>query len=735
MNSISRLEDIGAATTLASEIDLGRLLRTLWRRRGVIGGVTGLALAFSAFALSQVTPIYTAASKVMIDSRQARFLDNQEPLSDTAVMSEVEVLDSRVVAKRVADKLNLYADKRFNPDLEPAGGNRLAAMAGSLFTEIKHLIFGKSKVEELDAATLKRLGRDDVVDTVLRSLTVIPVPQSLVIRIEMQSPDPVLASQLANAYADAYIDQQLESKFESARYVSNWLNGRLETLKTAVVDSEKAVADYRSQTGLVEAAGPSTNQQQLSELNTQLVGAQAARAETEARLSRVEAALQSGHGAGGDILDSPLIQRLKEQEATLARDASELQARYGAHHPEMIKAKSQLDQVHRQLGDEIDNQIKTLRGDFAIKRQREAAVQAQIHAVEGSLLNQNSAAIKLHELEREAQANRTLYETFLSKFKESGEQELIRQADARIISTADIPRMPSYPRKRVIFAASGLLGFLAGIVLVMALEQLDRTIRTREQLEDLLGLPSLALIPQLKTGTEESDVSRYVIDNPGSSYAEALRMVWVALQHHGDRGQVVVLTSSVPDEGKSVTSLSLGRIVAGLGMRVVVLDGDLRRAALAKKAGVDPKLTLADVIAERCKLDQALIHDPLSKVDLLCGQVAGRKEISLLASGDRLGEILTALREQYDLIIVDSPPALAIADVQVLARLADQTLFCVRWDKTPRDTVLSAMRALRDARAKVAGTILTRVNIQKHAQYGYYDIGYYYAQYRNYYSE
>lgn len=740
MNSISRLEDIGSAAPLASEIDLGRLLRTLWRRRWVILGVTGIVLAASAFFLSQVTPIYTATSKVIIDSRQNGFLDNRQTLTetvyaDTAVMSEVEVLDSRMVAKRVADKMNLYADKRFNAELQPAAGNRLAATVRSLFTEIKHLVFGKSKAEELDAATLKRLGQDDVVDSVLGSLSVVPVPQSLVIRIEMRSEDPVLAAQLANAYADAYIDQQLESKFESARYISNWLNGRLETLKNAVVESEKAVADYRSQTGLMEASGPSTNQQQLSELNTQLVGAQAARAETEARLSRVEAALQSGHGAGDEILDSPLTQRLKEQEATLARSVSELQARYGVHHPEMVKAQSQLEQVRRQLGDEIGNQLKTLRADFAIKKQREAAILAQIHTVEGTVLNQNSAAIKLHELEREAQANRTLYETFLSKFKESGEQELIRQADARIISTADIPRIPTYPRKRMIFAASGLLGFLAGIILVMALEQLDRTIRTREQLEDLLGLPSLALIPQLKAGTEDSDVNRYVMDNPGSSYAEALRMVWVALQHHGTRGRVVVLTSSVPDEGKSVTSLSLGRIVAGLGMRVVVVDGDLRRAALAKKAGVTPVKTLNDVVAERCTLDEALMHDPLSKTDLLCGQVASRNEISLLAASERLADMLTVLRDRYDLIVIDSPPALAIADVQVLARLADQTVFCVRWDKTPRDTVLSAMRALRDARAKVAGTILTRVNIQKHAQYGYYDIGYYYARYRSYYSE
>jgi succinoglycan biosynthesis transport protein ExoP len=741
MNSISRLEDIGTPAAFAQDVDLGRLLRTLWRRRWVIAAVTGLALAAAIFSLSQITPIYTSTAEVMIDSRQGRFLDGGGPadaiVTDTAVMSEVEVMSSRNVAKRVADNLNLYADKRFNPQLDQATGNRFLKTVALLFDEIKQIILGKPKTAAITAAEQERLRNDDVVDGVLGGLVIEPVPQSLVIRIQMQSPDPALAAKLADAYAQAYIEEQLESKFQAVRYISTWLNGRLESLRSAVVDSEHAVAAYRSANGLVDAPGPSTNQQQLSELNSQLVTAQAKRAETEARLSRVESAMQSGHGAdvADDLIDSPLVQRLKEQEATLARTVTEMKSRYGERHPEMVKAQSDLDQVHRQLDAEMQSQVKTLRADFAVQRQRETAILNQIHTVESSVLGQSEAQIKLRELEREAQANRVLYETFLSKFKESGEQQLIKQADARIISPADIPRSPSYPKRRVILMASGVLGFLGGIALVLVLEQLDRTIRTRDQLEDLLGLPAFALIPQLKTGIGEDSVNRYVVDNPNSSYAEALRMVWVGIQHNGGPGRIVVVTSSVPEEGKSLTSISLARVVSAAGLRVAVIDADLRRATLAAKAGIAPVHTIADVIAGRSTIDDAIMRDPLSSVDFLLGRSPNHKDINLLAASDRMAEIFATLRERYDLVIADSPPALAIADVQVLAKLADLTLFCVRWDKTPRDTVLSAIRSLRDARAKVAGTLMTRVNIRKHSQYGYHDIGYYYARYRSYYSE
>jgi Mrp family chromosome partitioning ATPase len=211
-------------------------------------------------------------------------------------------------------------------------------------------------------------------------------------------------------------------------------------------------------------------------------------------------------------------------------------------------------------------------------------------------------------------------------------------------------------------------------------------------------------------------------------------MAWVGLQHSAAASRVVVVTSSLPEEGKSLTSLSLARVVAALGHTVAVVDADLRRASLAAKAGVEPKITITDVIERRWPMQDAMVRDPRSPVDLLVGGPGGHKDVNLLAAGDRLAEMFAELRGRYELVIVDGPPALAVADIHVLMRLADQTVFCVRWDQTPRDAILSAIRTLRDSRAKVAGTLLTRVNVRKHSQYGYHDSGYYYGRYSNYYS-
>ncbi|MBB6253705.1 GumC family protein [Nitrospirillum iridis] len=747
MNSVTRLEDLGAAVARsggpASEVDIGQLLRTLWRRRWVILSITGLSLVAAYFILSQVTPIYTATTRVMIESRRSRVLDGRELISgmepfNMAVMSEVEVIRSRNIAKRVADKLDLYNDKQFNPALMPNEGSRVLGTLSALIGEVSQLF--ATPGPQIDEATRLQRQRDAVVDKVLGSLSVEPVQLSLVIRVSMQSPDPVMAARLANAYADACVEEQLESKFDTVRHISTWLNGRLDSLRTAVVESERAVAAYRSANGLVDTSqrGQSMNQQQLSELSSQLVMAQSKRAETEARLSRVEGALMSGHteGALDDMLDSPLVQHLKEEQATLARTVTELKARYGERHPDMVKAKSELAQIDRQLTAEIQSLVKTLRNDFAVQKQREASLSAQIRSAEGSVLTQSKAEIRLHELERDAQANRVLYESFLSKFKESGEQEQFQQADTRVIAQAEVPRSPSYPRRPMVLTAATVLGLLGGVALVLLLEQLDRTVRTRDQLEELVGLPTFALIPQIKSGTGETAVQSYIMDHPSSSYAEAFRMAWVGLQQGlGDQGSVVVVTSSVPEEGKSLTSLSLARVVSTLGLRVIVIDADLRRASLAAKAGVQSQYTFPDVIAGRVTVDEAIINDPLSPADIMISRPGGHKDVNLLASSDRVAEILNGLRSRYDLVVVDSPPALAMADVQVLSRMADKTVFCVRWDQTPRETVLSALRVLRDAKAKMAGLLLTRVDISKHSRYGYHDVGYYYARYRNYYSE
>jgi polysaccharide biosynthesis transport protein len=745
MNSISKIDD-ALATAKNNDIglDVRRTLRTLWRRRWVVVSVLLLSLTIAYLALARITPIYLASSHVMIEARRTRIIDLQDIFTQMAPMglmisSEVEVLRSLSIAQRVANTLDLYNDPAFNGALRTEKTNRTAEFFFDLIAELKSNVFGAPEPVTLSPQEQDRVMRMAVVNAVRGGLSAEALPQSLVIRIDYSSTDPAQAARLANAYADAYIDEQLEAKFETVRHATTWLNDRLETLRVAVVDSEKAVAAYKGATGLVELRGQSASQQQLSDLNNQLISVKAQRAELDARVSRLEAMLRAGRSvdALGEVVDSPLLQRLKEQEATLSREMSDLALRYGEKHPQMVKARAELSDIRTQINSDVERQVRGLRSELGVMREREAILVNQLRGLQGSIITQNDAEVRLRELEREAQANRTLYETFLNRFKESGEQEQIQQADSRVISQAQTPTNPAYPRRGLVLLAAAMVGLLGGAVLVLLVEQFDNTIRNREQLEETIGLPAFGVIPNIKRGMARSRVEEHLITNPSSSYAEAFRILWFALKHASDRagGRVLVVTSSVPDEGKSMTALSLARSVALLGHRVLLVDADLRRASLGNKLELKSDFTIVDVLLKREPLARCVIADTKSGMDVLLGRSGGHKEINLLSSSAGIAETLSSWRSQYDLVVLDSPPVLPVADVQILASLADQTLFCVRWDKTARETATSAIRMLRDSGANLTGALLTRVDVRKHAGYGYQDVGYYYARYGNYYND
>ncbi|MFV3131431.1 GumC family protein [Niveispirillum sp. KHB5.9] len=726
---------------LVSEIDIRRTLSMLWRRRWMIAAILALSVVGSWLFVSRIEPVYTATTQVMIDSRRTRIVDIKEVLSQLSpqlvtVTSEVEVIRSRALAQRVSDTLDLYKDPEFNPRLRPQQESRIGALVEVVKNTVRSLFGGGGQ----DTPPTPADERENVVSRVHGGLSVSVVPQSMVIQLSYQSTSPHTASRLANAFAEAYIAEQLEAKFEAIRYATSWLNDRLASLRQTVGESERAVNAYRAEHNIQESRGQPANQQKLGELTTQLIALQARRVEQEARLARVEQMRASG-AAGAlradELLDSPLVLKLKEQEATLAREASEMASRYGDRHPQMVKVKAELEEITARINTEINKLASGLRSDVAVLRDREAGLSGQIRALETNAFSQNTAEVRLRELEREAQANRAIYETFLTRFKETGEQERIQQADSRIISLSTPPKVPSYPRKGAMVLGAAIVGLILAVALAMIIEQFDNTFRSGLQVEQYTGVPALGLIPEIRNAGADVRVESYVVDKPESSYAEAYRIAWFAAKHAANAPdpQVLVITSSVPEEGKSLTALSMARTASGLGLKTILIDADLRRASIASKMGIQPEKTIAKVLTGEITLADAVMRDPISGLDVLPGIPSNRRVIDLLRVSDELRALVETLRKNYDIIIIDSPPALSVADIQMLARLADATLFCVRWDATPRESVQAALRSLQDHQVQLSGILLTRVNVQRHASYGHRDIGYYYGRYHSYYTE
>ncbi|PWC84601.1 hypothetical protein TSH100_17280 [Azospirillum sp. TSH100] len=724
------------------ELDFKQTLITLWRRRYYILLLTVIAGSVAWLLVSRIQPVYMATAEVMIDSRRTRILDIKEILSQLSpqlvtVTSEVEVLQSRTLATRVADALNLYDDPEFNTALRPKQPSLFdfASLREGVDQLREMLSLEAPAPVEPTPAEAEALKRDDVIERLRSGLGVSAIPQSMVIRISYRSNNPATATRIANAFAEHYITEQLEAKFQAVRYATGWLNERLDGLRRDLAKSEQAISTYRSTHNLLESSGVPATQQKLTELNSRLVETQTKRAEVTARIARLEATGRAGRGAGADdLLDSSFLSRLREQEATLAGQASDLASRYGTRHPQIAKINAELGEIRSKISTEIGRLIQGQRSELAVLQDRERSMTREIREIETLSLSQNKAEIGLRELEREAQANRILYETFLSRFKETDQQETIQQPDARIISFSERPRSPTSPKKFMLIMAATLAGMMSAIVLVLLVEKFDNTIRTKDQLEQLTGLPALGLVPQINV--PGGNVAAYIVERPASSYAEAFRIAWFAIRHPPDRPEpkTLVITSTVPDEGKSLTSLSIGRTAAMLGLKVLLVDADMRRASISAKVGKTSDLTLAEVLTEGVDFRSAVMRDPLTDLDILAAKPGGWKPVDMLAMTDAVHRTMQAMREAYDLVVFDCPPVLSVADVQILARHADATLFCLRWNTTPRESVLAGIRMLKDAKAKFAGVLLTRVNVRKHASYGYRDMGYYYGKHRNYYT-
>ena len=730
------------------ETELKHMLRVLWRRRLLLIACVVLAAGSVWAVTAQMTPIFSATAAVMLETRRSRVIDLKDVLSQATphfltINTEVEVVRSRTIAQRVADTLDLYNDPDFNPSLRPAAETSdLLRSLTALWTELLATLSDEPEAGPVDEERRQKAMRAGVVSRVIGSMSAEAVPQSLAIRIGFRSPDPEKAARIANAIADAYVVEQLETKFEAVRRATTWLNTRLEGLRRAVEVSENQVVAYRSQMGLVDERGRQGASQTLAEMNSQLVIVRSKRTEIEAMLNRTETLQNNRRGADllDEFVDSPLLQHLKQLDVQLSREASDLASRYGDRHPQMLKVRAELAQTRTKIQLEIERHVEGMRGERAVLREREAALISQIRQIENAAIEQSGVEIRLRELEREAQANRAIFEAFLSRFKETGEQEQIQQADVRVLSWAEPPGAPSSPRTRLLVTGAVLFGLIGGAVLVLVLEQLDNTFRSRKQLEDSTGLPTLGLIPAIRPKGGQRAVEGHIMESPASSFAESLRIVWFALKHSlpERESSVIVVTSSVPEEGKSLTALSLARTAANLSLRVVLVDADLRRASIAQTLNltVPDGKGIVDVLAGRIGMNDAIVKDPRSKLDVLSGAPVKSPQFEYgLLSAENFEPLVTRLRAEYDLVVIDSPPTLPVADVQMLVQYADRVVFCVRWDKTPKENVVSALRMLQDVNARIGGLLLTRVNVRKHARYGYGDLGHYYGSYHGYYTE
>ncbi|HWK44769.1 MAG TPA: polysaccharide biosynthesis tyrosine autokinase [Stellaceae bacterium] len=726
-------------------LDLREILNILRRRRMSIIG-TALAVTALVFVIIfQLTPRYTAEALILVDARKTQVMDVQAVVSGIngdlsamgpAIRSEVEVMNSNTLAERVATKLDLMNNPEFNGALKPPGFFA-AYNPIHLIPDDYLLAVGlvKPEVQLTEEAKRQRL-LTRIAGALSGHMNITNDGRSTVIRVAAQSESPGLAATIANTYAEMYLTQQLEDKFEAAQRVNAWLNERTKELRDKVQESDHAVQFYREQNSLTEAKGFTVTEQQLSELNSQLILASSDRAAKDANLRQIQDMLkgQGGADAAAQVLASPLISNLTQQEATARQNRAELATRYKPDHPAMINALAQEHDIQKKIGDEVAKVVRGMANDAVAARARESSLRASLAELQRSAGVLDKAQVRLADLQREADANRTLYQDFLSRFKQTSAQNDLEMPDARLVARASIPEAPSFP-KRTLFGGMGvMLGLLIGVFVAFALERLDNGFRNADQLEKLGGVATLGMTPNL---FQKESVIDTLVNKPTSQYAEAIRSIRATLRYSNidNPPKIVLVTSSLPEEGKTLFACSLARSTARSGKKALLIDCDLRRPSVGRAMGVAANSEGPGIVG---LFEDNPVQD-IIKVDQITGMHYIPSPRGALNPQDLLGShhmrmFLESKRAEYDLIVIDAPPVLAVSDAIVLSHLVDSTIFLIRWERTPRPVALGALKALRANGGHVSGAVLSRVNVRKHALYGYGDHAYYYGHYSNYYS-
>ncbi len=726
-------------------VDLRHLLIVFRRRIALFFAVAIIAIALVITITFQLTPRYKASTELIIDPRQEQVIDQNQVLSGltpntSVVLSEVQIIKSRSLAGKVVDALHLIDNPEFNPDLVVYSGFSLwRHNASTYLSNTLKAILPKPKQSPTTSFEGELHNAKDVaVSILLNKLSVRRSGLTYVIMLQFESTNAHNAALIANTIAEKYMVDQLESKFDATKRANEWLEDRLSSLRREVQASERAVEIYRAQEGLLNAEGSSLTEKQIAELTGSAIILRAELAEKQARLNTVDQQLKSG--SGGDVaavLDSTVIKDLRSRQADITRRQGELQSRYGARHPEILKVKNELADVENQINQQIQRIVSSLRGEVSVARQRLSSLERDKDNLTKRLTSNNTAMVRLRELERDASANRTLYESFLDRFKQTSQQQSLLEADARIISRATPSMVPSFPNKRIMLLLGLVLAAASGGAAVLAAEALDRGIHTSSDVEYILGVPCLASLPIVRRNKGAVDPASYVMDKPLSSFSEALRTMRAALLYAGDgdgNSKIIAITSALPGEGKTSMALSLARVSAMMGAKTLVIDADIRRRTLTEATHINPKIGLVDLIEGRESFSNVVMADKQKGLDIL--PLAPRNDNLTLDIFGRpaMRKLLDALRESYEFVIIDTAPTLPVAETRVLATIVDFVVLLVRWRKTPREVAKSAIDSLVRVNAPLAGIVLTQVDLAAMHTYGY-GYGSYYKSYHKYYNE
>jgi uncharacterized protein involved in exopolysaccharide biosynthesis len=589
-----------------------------------------------------MTPRYTATATLMVEPPKKNVIELGEvvegvDMGHMTMAGEVEVLKSRELAAKAVTRLGLSQAKQSDESRNtPSIVSHLNPFnyiptawkegVGAFWRDAKASILGESEqngvalnmaADEPLIDDLVEIQRNRDINQFLSGLKVSSQQWSKVVRVSFTSADPKFAANAANALAEAYVQDTVDIKYAGTREAAEWLDSQLLHLRQRVEESEGELERVRQGEALVQGRNSQVISQQITSINEQLLAARAHTARLRARVQQIEK-LRNGPDESEEstrIIGSGLIQTLRLEQFRLEREEADLALELGGKHPRMINIRAEIIDIARKLRAEINKYVEAAHSELAVAQAQEASMKRSLNSMMNQVGDVNQAEIQLRALEREADANRTLFESFLIRSKETRAQEEIQQPDARILSYAQVPGGPSYPPKQkyINFSIAGSLGLALGLVAL--LEKLDKGFRTKRQVEQQIGLPVYAVLPSVKLTRENvKDPADLITQDGHSRFTESINLLYSHLKwpRDGTEPKTILVSSPLPKEGKTSTAIALARRAAFLGDKVLLIDGDFRHPMATQKLKLKQYPGIGDVISGAVQLEEALQRDEAS---------------------------------------------------------------------------------------------------------------------------
>jgi capsular exopolysaccharide synthesis family protein len=738
-------------------LNLDEILRILKRRRRLILMTTLLVCLAMAALLQTATRTYTATGQLML-GQQGQVDQTMDDLVANIDMDarfiegEVTILRSGRLLVRVAEELELARHPLFDPDQQEPP-SLVARVIGTLRGAIRTLLRPApppAPAEETDGTSssgaIARAASAEsdilgdsagIVGQLRAGLIAQELGRSNVIEVGFTSPDPQIAAAVTNKVLDQYIVNQLEADFEAKQRLAIWLGARIETLRNRLEDSEIAVEDFRA--GLLLGDGETTSRldQQITEVTTRLITARSERAAARAEYRQfVETIEKHGKMAAADSLASTFIQDARAQIAELRRTEMQVERRFGPDSARLIPVRNQISSLDAGIRREVERVVAERRNAIEVLDAEVASLENSLDETEQMSLVQSRDLVKLRLLERESEASRLIYENFLARYKQLIGTETLAQAEARVIAYARPPTAPSSPRVNLALGLALVAGSMLGLGLAFMAEFLDTGFRTPEQVTRATGLRVLTSFSRFRRGLIPRRRLLGLIDARANLHVmEEARTLRSFLRLGMDRPfGVVAVTSSLPDEGKTSTSLLLAVAAARAGQSCIVVDTDVRRPSASRSWFIRSGPDIVSVMSEGATLDDAIRYDEKTGLSFLPA-TQPLTDPGMLFTPERVETLLAALRERYDLVILDTAPVFSVTDGVAFAKHADVVLLLIKWGTTPVRTVRHCVDLMRDLDIDIAGAVLTFVDRRRESSYRYRGFADSYRQYTRKYVE